>query len=636
MADSPRQAGDDFTSLFEFLPIGAYRSAPDGRQLRANPALVRLNAFDTEAEHLAAVHDIATEWYVDPGRRAEFLRRLMQDGRVLAFESEIYRQKTHERIWVNENAHLVRGAAGEVLYFEGTVEEITERVRDREALRRSQEQMQQIIELVPGAVYRLLMLPGGGRRFSFISPGVKALYGVEPAAALADAQAIYSLHHPEDRARVQAQGRAAASAHGPLATELRIRLADGVEKWIQLISSAAPAEDGSDVRVGMVFDITGRKQAEAALRANSELWKRALESTGDGVWDWQVQDGVEILSAKCKALYGYTEDELLDRPELQDRPDALDYRTHPDDIPQMLADRHAHFAGLTPAYVNEHRVRCKNGEWKWILSRGIVISRDAAGRPLRMIGTHTDLTAVKQADALRFERDRAAAADMAKSQFLSRVSHELRTPLNAILGFAQLLEMDPGVGERQTSWLAQVLASGRHLLALVDDILDLSSVQTGQLPLNTEALALHPVLEEARAMVAAAAQEAGVVVINEVPADAHHTVRADRKRLKQIVSNLLSNAIKYNHRGGWVRLAARHDDGMVELSVADSGPGLDEAQTARLFNPFERLHAQRGPVAGTGLGLALTRQFAQAMGGSVQVSSRLGEGSTFFVRLPAA
>ena len=619
---------DNFSTLFAFLPIGAYRSHPDGTPLRANPALVRLNGYDSEEALLRGMRNIAFEWYVQPGRRAEFTALLEAQGALTCFESQVYRHKTRERLWISENAHAVRDEQGRVLYYEGTVEDITERVAEREALRRSQAQLQQIVELVPGMVYRVVVLPDGRRRATFCSTGSRELFGLEPAQVLADGTAMHRLRHPEDRARIEAETARTAVRGEPLQIEFRVLLDSGQLKWVQAFSAAAPPEDGHPVRVGMVFDITTRKQAEQALRDNSGLWKQALESSGDGVWDWQVQAGVEVLSPKCKALYGFAEDELPDTP------DALDSRTHPDDVPAMLAAREAHFAGRTSAYVNEHRVQCKNGQWKWVLSRGIVIGRDAHGAPLRMIGTHTDITAARQAEALRHERDRAAAADLAKSQFLSRVSHELRTPLNAVMGFAQLLELDLGDGERQRGWLRQVLGSGRHLLALMEDILDLSSAQTGQLPVSTEVLALRPVLDEALLMFTGAAAEAGVVVVDQCGNTLQ--LRADRKRLLQVLSNLLSNAIKYNRRGGWVRLQAHVLDGVLELRVADSGPGLDATQRARLFQPFERVGAQRGPVAGTGLGLALSRQLAEAMGGSITVHSEPGQGAVFALRLPAA
>lgn len=624
---------DSFHSLFEFLPIGAYRTALDGRQLRANPALIRLNGFTTEAQQLAAAAD-GKRWYVQPGRRDEFLEILHRDGRVVGFESEVQRESDGQRLWVRENAHIVRDAAGTPLYYEGTIEDVTALVDARDALRRSQGELQQIIELVPGVVYRVAITPEGGRRYTFVSAGVRALYGIEPDEPLREGDALTRRRHPDDAARVRAASDAAIAANRVLLVDTRVLLDDGTEKWVQVLSGPAPDDHGERIRVGLLFDITDRKRAEFALQENSELWKRALESSGDGVWDWHVQDGVEVLSPACKALYGFAPSELPDTP------DALDARTHPDDVPAMRQAREEHFAGRTPAYVNEHRVMCKDGSWKRILSRGIVIARDAAGRPLRMIGTHTDVTAARQAEALRHERDLAAAARLAQAQFLSRVSHELRTPLNAVLGFAQLLEMAPGDGERQRTWISHVLASGRHLLALVNDVLDLSSAQTGQLPISVEVLPAAALLDEAQTLLAGAAQEARVALAFDAEGTAAGLqLRADRKRALQVLVNLVSNAIKYNHPGGLVRVSVSRGEGSpgeVAIAVADTGPGLTASQRARLFQPFERLGAQHGPVPGTGLGLALARQFAEAMQGSIEVQSEPGHGSVFTLRLPAA
>jgi PAS domain S-box-containing protein len=490
----------DFSTLFEFLPIGAYRSLPDGTQLRANPALVRQNGYASEAELLAAVHDIAQEWYVDPARRAAFCARLEAEGTVVGFESEVYRHRTRERIWISENAHVVRGPLGQVLFYEGTVEEITERVRAREALQLSEARLQQLVALIPGVVYRVAIDAEGRARYTFVSRGVRELYGIEPEEALADGTALTRRRHPDDEARIGALTQNAVERGLPLVAETRVVLDDGTLKWVQVLSTPAPSEHGERVRVGLLFDIT----------------------------------------------------------------------------------------------------------------------------------------AARQADALRHERDRAAAASLAQSQFLSRVSHELRTPLNAILGFAQLLDLDPGDGERQRAWTRQVLASGRHLLALVDDVLDLSSVQTGQLPVSSDTVLLAPVVQEMLAMLAPTAREAGVELqLDATVADAP-PVRADRKRVMQIVSNLLSNAIKYNRRGGWVRVTAVVMRDELALSVADNGPGLDADQRTRLFQPFERLGARGGHIAGTGLGLALSRQLAEAMGGGLDVDSEAGRGAVFSLRLPQA
>jgi len=622
----------DFSTLFEFLPIGAYRSSPEGVLVRANPALVRLNGFGSEAEQLAAVTDTAGRWYVQPGRRGLLQKQMERDGHIIGFESEVWRYKTRERIWISENAHTVRDAQGRVLFYEGTVEEITDRVHARAALERSEHNLREITRQVPGMVYRVVLKANGTRDIDFVSDGVRQLFGVGADEAVHNNNLLAQFRHAEDRERVVAALVAASVSRAPMTIEYRVVLADGTEKWLQQTSVASGDDDtGEQLRIGVITDISERKHAELALQANGELWKRALEGTGDGVWDWHVQEGREVLSPACKALYGFAPEELPDTP------DALDARTHPDDGPGMRLAREAHFAGRAPIYVNEHRVQCKDGSWKWILSRGMVLARDAAGRPLRMIGTHTDITGRKQTEALRDERDRAAAADLAKSQFLSRVSHELRTPLNAVLGFSQLLELEPGDGERQRTWNSRVLTAGRHLLALMDDVLDLSGAQTGQLAMATEALPLRPVVDDVLVMLSGEAAAAGVTVLDETEgAEVALAVRADRKRLLQVLSNLLSNAIKYNQPQGWVRLRVKADAGQVDISVADGGPGLDAMQQARLFQPFERVGAQHGKVAGTGLGLALCRELTQAMGGHIKVESAPGEGSTFTLSLPEA
>ncbi len=622
----------DFSSLFEFLPIGAYRKRPDGLLLRSNPALVQMNGLTSEAEHLAIVNGTAESWYVRPERQRLFMELLLREDRVVGFESEARARGNGRQLWVRENAHAVRGADGEVLFFEGTVEEITEHMQARGALERRERELREITAQVPGVVYRVVLADDGTRRIDFISVGVRTLYGVEPEDAVQNRRLLAHFRHPEDLARVDAELAVAARERRPLTTEFRIVRADGSQRWVQQISVPAGSPGDEQIRIGVMIDITDRKRAEIALAQSGELWKRALEGTGDGVWDWHVQEGRELLSPACKALYGFAPEELPDTP------DALDGRTHPEDLESMRIARKAHFAGQTPIYINEHRVRCKDGSWKWILSRGMVLTRDAQGHPLRMVGTHTDITLRKQADALRAERDRAAAADLAKSQFLSRVSHELRTPLNAVLGFTQLLELEPGDGERQRQWIAQVLSSGRHLLALMDDVLDLSSAQTGQLAMATEVLPLREPLDEALAMLAASAAAAQVRLHND-SRDSLDTppcrVRADRRRLLQVLSNLIGNGIKYNHPQGWVRVQVETVAGWVSIHISDSGPGLDALQQARLFQPFERLGAQRGPVAGTGLGLALSRELVEAMGGSITVRSEAGAGATFTISLPA-
>ncbi|KAB8043825.1 ATP-binding protein [Janthinobacterium aquaticum] len=231
----------------------------------------------------------------------------------------------------------------------------------------------------------------------------------------------------------------------------------------------------------------------------------------------------------------------------------------------------------------------------------------------------------------------ACSANAAKSAFLSAMSHELRTPLNAILGFAQILSSDrlPSTLEQKKEFAGHILKSGRHLLTLINEILDLAKVEAGAVNLSLEAVPLQEVIDECRDMIAPLA--AGRAIRLAFPLACPWSVTADRTRLRQILLNLLSNALKYNREQGQITLdCSRQDDGRLRISVCDTGLGLDSAQQALLFQPFNRLGQESGKEEGSGIGLVLTRRLVELMDGQIGVHSIAGQGSTFWVDLPLA
>ena len=214
------------------------------------------------------------------------------------------------------------------------------------------------------------------------------------------------------------------------------------------------------------------------------------------------------------------------------------------------------------------------------------------------------------------------------------MSHELRTPMNAVLGFGQLLEMDAQLDPRHLPHVREILRAGRHLLALIDEVLDLASVEAGSITIDLQAVALGPLVDACLALVAPLAQPRRIALSANVAAAAQ--VRADEMRLRQVLINLLSNAIKYNRDAGQVRLAVDPSDaGGWRITVADTGPGISTEQQAQLFEPFNRLGAQGGDVQGIGIGLVITRRLVTAMGGRLGLDSVPGEGCRFWVELPA-
>lgn len=238
---------------------------------------------------------------------------------------------------------------------------------------------------------------------------------------------------------------------------------------------------------------------------------------------------------------------------------------------------------------------------------------------------------------LRQAREAAEAANRAKSEFLSRVSHELRTPLNAILGFGQLLELDD-LAPPQAEAVDQILKGGRHLLGLINEVLDISRIESGTLALSPEPVSVSEAVGEVVSLMAPLAAQRQVRILVRPPADgAARYVRADRQRLTQILLNLVSNAVKYNRPGGTVTISSpTGDGGGATVVVADTGAGIPAEDLGRLFTPFDRLGAEGGEVEGTGVGLALSESLAAAMGGSISVSSVVGEGTSFSLHLPRA
>jgi PAS domain S-box-containing protein len=283
-----------------------------------------------------------------------------------------------------------------------------------------------------------------------------------------------------------------------------------------------------------------------------------------------------------------------------------------------------------------------DGRWIYFAAKDIAEQRDRESALAQSAAEHElvlpsagDPTARRQLETEARLRQAAEQANRAKSEFLSRMSHELRTPLNAVLGFGQLLERAP-LEPQHLRYVEHILKGGRHLLTLINEVLDIARIESGDLGLSVEPVALMAAVYGALDMIVPLAEQHGIAVDVDLGEHTGEYVLADLQRLKQIMLNLLSNAVKYNVEGGRVRITARTHGEQVVVAVADTGRGISAADLPKLFSPFERLGAEGSDVEGTGLGLALSRHLAEAMHGSLDVVGQPRQGTTFELRLTRA
>jgi PAS domain S-box-containing protein len=370
----------------------------------------------------------------------------------------------------------------------------------------------------------------------------------------------------------------------------------------------------------IAHDASERKRVETALACSEAMVQFSgaamLRLTPDGI--------ITTLNPAAERMFAYTAAELVGRHiSLLVPPD----RQHE---PPELLNRLKH--GETIYDLETVRLR-KNGVPVEVSLTTAPI-RDAAGK---IVGTSTSFIDITERNRVRRKMLEADRASQAKSEFLSRMSHELRTPLNAILGFAQLLELELPGPQHQDS-LKHILKAGRHLLDLINEVLDIARIESGRLQVSLEPVSIVDVGREIIALTRPLADEVGVDLQSNLDLIPPRTCAlADRQRLKQVLLNLLSNAIKYNRRGGRVRLNCVASPGQpVRIDVQDTGVGISPEVMDRLFVPFERLGAEQTGLEGTGLGLALSKHLVELMGGRLTAASQEGEGSTFSIELRAA
>ncbi len=528
--------------------------------------------------------------------------------------------------WLSSRGQVLNGASGHPVRVVGTLSDVSARKLLEEKLRYATESLN-IAQTAAGlATFDFNF----ARNTRLCSDNFHFLLGLPHATDLTDLNRLVECVHPDDVARMRAAPGDTTADDPSYGCEYRVLLDGGADRWIGERATVSRDPAGAITRItGAIVDISDLKRTEAALDSIEGRFERAVRGTQDGLWEIDLIAHVSWVGQRFKEMLGYAVSDLgsVSVERIQDL-------IHPEDR-QAVRTAVANHLRFQTVYDIEFRMLHKEGHYEWVRSRAQA-ERAADGTPLRLAGSTQLITDRKRAEQATLDAKLAAeAANRAKSNFLANLSHEIRTPMNGVIGMAQILS-DTTLDNAQREYVDIIRGSAKALLALINDVLDLSKIEADRLELEHVEFDLRDVLFETVAATSMQAAVKGIELIVNIGTDVPVLTRGDPGRLRQIIMNLMGNAIKFTHEGHVVLdvgVAARKDAHlMMRIEVTDTGIGIPADRLDRLFKTFTQIDSSTTRhYGGTGLGLSIVKRLAELMGGEVGVRSDLGSGSSFWV-----
>ena len=668
-----KQAEERYRSIFENAVIGIVQATPEGKLLNVNPAYARMCGFESPAEMTATITDLGTQLYADPEDRTKIMALYQRLGVVKDFETQ-YRRTDGRLIWVSINSRAVRDENGKTLRYEGTVDDITRRKRAEEALRESERHLTDILEFLPDptlvidvtgkvtAWNQAMECMTGVQKEEIVGKGDFAyavpFYG-EPRPILIDLVFKSDREMEEEYHYVERKGDTLyAEVFAPKTYQGK-----GAYLWGQ----ASPLFDAERNRIGAIEsirDITEYRVTKQNLIQTKDYLENVLENSPHAVVIVNNHGRFIKWNRMATNIFGYTLEEMQGKL-------AFDFYADEDELQEMLTQLRSE--GFVKS--REMKLRRKNGgivpfELSLSLLRSeegkvlgsVCVARDLSEQKkllntlkqtneqlLEEIAERTMmgkalLEAKEEAEALNSELERsieranqmaveAELANVAKSEFLANMSHEIRTPMNGVMGMTALL-LETELTDQQRQYAELVRTSGDALLHVINEILDFSKIEARKLELETSDFALRATMEDTAELLAMKASEKGLELVCLIDPEVPSLLRGDPGRLRQILVNLVGNAVKFTPQGGvTIQVALESEDehsAVIRFSVKDTGIGIPARRLDAVFSPFTQVDGSvTRKYGGTGLGLTISKQLVELMGGRIVVESEEGKGSTF-------
>ena len=613
-------AEEKYRSIFEHIQEGVFQTTQSGKFISANPMLAKIYGFDSAEDLIGGMRDISDQLYVDPKRRKEFVETIREKGIIHNFESQV-RRVDGELIWISENVRAVRNASGNLLFYEGTVMDVTEKKNAEKALRESEILYHSLVETIPQNILRKNcdgMFTFANQRFcEIIGKSLEEILGKTDHDLFP--KDLADKYRRDDR-NVMKSGQTLK------VTEIHHQ-PNGKDLHVEVVKS--PLRDNAGKTAGlqcMFWDVTDKHEMEEQLAYEHDLLNALLEN---------VPDRIYIKDTESRFIRGSAA--LAKRLGLQAPADFVgktDYDFHPDSQARQFHEDEQRVILTGDAIINKVEKQTDADHRSIWASVTKVPFTNRSGIITGIIGISRDITALKLAEEESARaRDLAVEAAEMKAQFLAVMSHEIRTPMNGIIGMIDLL-LATELSAEQHEYAGTVRTSADALLEILNDILDLSKIEAGRLELEKEEFSLRRIIEEAVDLHALRADARNIDLICHIPLNLDGQFWGDAGRLRQIILNLVSNAVKFTEQGevqvSVCRIEKTEGNVKIQFSVCDTGIGITPEMQEKIFDAFRQADSTTTRrYGGTGLGLSISRQLTEMMNGEMWLESKSGIGSTF-------